>query len=260
MCIPSVRGEQTAQEQLLQLLHRAWGADWQAAKLTELLSEAGSRTLDDWLRSKFFEDHCRLFQNRPFLWHVWDGRKSDGFHALVNYHQLAEADGKGRLLLESLTYSYLGDWIVRQRDGVKRGESGAEDRLAAAHELQRRLVAILEGEPPFDIFVRWKPIEDQPIGWEPDVRDGVRLNIRSFMGQDLDRGRKGAGILRTKPKIHWNKDRGKEPVREQSQYPWFWGNGKFTKERVNDVHLTHTEKRAARKAPHADGGKSGTVK
>ena len=26
----------------------------------------------------------------------------DGFHALVNYHKLAEGDGKGRRLLESL--------------------------------------------------------------------------------------------------------------------------------------------------------------
>ena len=82
---------------------------------------------------RFFDDHCRLFHHRPFLWHVWDGRRRDGFHALVNYHRLAEADGEGRRLLESLAYSYLGDWIARQQDGVRRGEGGADDRLAAAH-------------------------------------------------------------------------------------------------------------------------------
>ena len=166
-------------------------------------------SLDDWLRNQFFDEHCKLFQHRPFIWHIWDGRKRDGFHALVNYHKLAEGDGKGRRLLESLTYSYLGDWIARQQDGVKRGEGGAEDRLAAALELQKRLVAILEGEPPFDLFVRWKPIEEQPIGWEPDINDGVRLNIRPFMAQDIPGGKKGAGILRAKPNIHWKKDRGK---------------------------------------------------
>ena len=248
VCIPSVRGERSASERLLQLLHAAYGDDWHDGILTKLLAESGSTSLEDWLRNQFFEEHCKLFHHRPFAWHIWDGRKRDGFHALVNYHKLAEGDGKDRRLLESLAYSYLGDWIARQRDGVKRGEGGAEDRLAAALELQKRLVAILEGEPPFDLFVRWKPLEEQSIGWEPDINDGVRLNIRPFMGQDLTGGKKGAGILRAKPNIHWKKDRGKEPARDQAQFPWFWKYGKFTGDRANDVHLTNAEKRAARHA------------
>jgi hypothetical protein len=246
VCVPSVRGERPAHERLLELFNAAYGADWHDGILTQLLAEPGCASLDDWLRNKFFEDHCKVFHHRPFIWHIWDGRKRDGFHALVNYHKLAEGDGKGRRLLESLTYSYLGDWIGRQQDGVKRGEGGAEDRLAAALELQKRLVAILEGEPPFDIFVRWKPIVEQPIGWEPDINDGVRLNIRPFMAQDLTGSKKGAGILRAKPNIHWKKDRGKEPSRDHAQFPWFWKSGKFTGERVNDVHLTIAEKRLAR--------------
>ena len=245
-CIPSVRGERTVAERQLQLLHAAYGDDWHDGILATLLAEAGSASLDDWLRNRFFEEHCKLFHHRPFIWHIWDGRKRDGFHALVNYHKLAEGEGKGRRLLESLTYSYLGDWIARQQDGVKRGDGGAEDRLVAALELQKRLVAILEGEPPFDLFVRWKPLKEQAIGWEPDINDGVRLNIRPFMAQDLPGGKKGAGILRAKPNIHWKKDRGKEPARDQALFPWFWMNGKFTGERVNDVHLRIADKRRAR--------------
>jgi hypothetical protein len=65
-----------------------------------------------------------LFHQRPFIWHIWDGRKRDGFHALVNYHKLADG-AKGQRLLESLTHSYLGEWITRQRDGERRGEAGA---------------------------------------------------------------------------------------------------------------------------------------
>lgn len=246
VCVPSVRGERPAAERLLQLLHAAYGDGWHDGILAKLLAESGSASLDDWLRDKFFEEHCKLFYHRPFIWHIWDGRKRDGFHALVNYHKLAQGDGKSRRLLESLTYSYLGDWISRQQNGVKRGEGGAEDRLAAALELQKHLVAILEGEPPFDLFVRWKPIEEQSIGWEPDINDGVRLNIRPFMAQDLPGGKKGTGILRAKPNIHWKKDRGKEPTRGQGQFPWLWENGKFTGERINDVHLTIADKRAAR--------------
>ena len=253
VCLPSVRGEPTAGERLLQLLAAAFGDAWNNGVLTKLLAETDSPSLDDWLHNRFFEQHCKLFHHRPFVWHIWDGRKRDGFHALVNYHNLAESGSKGRQLLESLTYSYLGDWIARQQDGVKRSEGGAEDRLAAALELQKRLIAILEGEPPFDIFIRWKPVEEQPIGWEPDINDGVRLNIRPFMAQEIPSGKKGAGILRAKPNIHWKKDRGKEPVREQEQFPWFWNSDKFTGERVNDVHLAIAEKRAAR---DREGGES----
>lgn len=242
VCIPSVRGEDTA-----------------VARLTRLL-EVGNlkppHKLDDWLRNDFFQEHCDLFQQRPFIWHIWDGRKADGFHALVNYHKLAGPNGYK--LLENLTYSYLGDWINRQESDVKRGESGADGRLAAAKTLQQQLVAILKGEPPYDIFVRWKPLHQQPIGWNPDINDGVRINIRPFMAVDIPGGRKGAGILRWGPKIKWTKDRGKEPKRPRDEYPWFWGwdeqtpdfpgTDTFTGDRWNDCHYTNAFKQAARKA------------
>ena len=239
------RAEPPAGRRLLSVLAASFGDAWNDGVLTRLLSEAGARTLEDWLRHRFFEQHCKLFHDRPFMWHIWDGRR-DGFHAIVSYHRLAAADGKGRQLLESLTYSYLGDWIMRQRDAVTRGEGGAEDRLAAALELEKRLVAIREGERPFDIFVRWKPIDQQPIGWEPDLDDGVRLNIRPFMADDIPGGRRGAGILRSRPNIHWRKDRGREPARDADRFPWFWSNGEFTGDRVNDMHFDVAEKRAAR--------------
>ncbi len=246
VCIPPVRGEPSAAERVRQLLAAAFGDAWSDGLLGRLLAEVGSPSLDDWLRNRFFEQHCKLFHHRPFVWHVWDGRKRDGFHALVNYHKLVEGGGNGRRCLEALTYSYLGDWIVRQQDGVKRGEGGAEDRLAAALELQKRLAAILEGEPPHDLFIRWKPVEAQPVGWEPDVNDGVRLHLRPFMAADLPGGKKDAGLLRAKPNVHWNKDRGREPFRDQERFPWFWRDGEFTGERMNDVHFATADKHEAR--------------
>ena len=246
VCLPAVRGEPTASERLIAILGAAWGESWNEDVLRMLVEAVGCRSLDDWLFNAFFEQHCKLFRNRPFIWHVWDGRKRDGFHALVNYHKLTAADGGGRRLLESLTHSYLGDWIRRQQDGVQRGDGGAEDRLAAAMGLQERLSAILEGEPPFDIFVRWKPLDKQPIGWTPDINDGVRLNIRPFMAEDLPGGKKGAGILRSKPNIHWRKDRGKEPICKSKEFPWFWEDGEFKGERVNDIHFAVAGKQQAR--------------
>ena len=140
VCIPSVRGESPAGDRLLALLAAAFGDAWNDGVLSKLLAEAGSATLDEYLRHRFFDEHCKLFHHRPFVWHIHDGRR-DGFHALVSYHKLAEGGGKGRRLLESLTYSYLGDWITRQQDGVKRGEGGADDRSwrrAGAAEAPRR--------------------------------------------------------------------------------------------------------------------------
>ncbi|MDO9252928.1 MAG: SAM-dependent DNA methyltransferase [Hydrogenophaga sp.] len=233
VCLPSVRGEAPAHDRLLKLLIAAWETvqpgSWKPAVLDKLLADAdcAGKGLDVWLREKLFEQHAKRFHHRPFIWHVWDGLK-DGFAALVNYHQL---DHKK---LERLIHTYLGDWIRQQEAGVRDGGDGAQQRLAAAQDLKRRLELILEGEPPYDIFVRWKPLAEQPIGWNPDLNDGVRLNIRPFMAADVLRHNK-------KPKLNitWDKDRGKDV----ESAPWF---KLFGGDRINDHHLTVAEKRAAR--------------
>ena len=193
--------------------------------------------LDAWLRDKYFEQHCKLFQNRPFIWHIWDGLK-DGFSALVNYHKLDKKN------LERLIYTYLDDWIRTQSHQQSEGIDGADVRLQAAQNLKKRLEQILKGEAPYDIFVRWKPIEAQPIGWDPDINDGVRLNIRPFMTVE-DVGKKGAGILRDKPNIHWKKDRGND-VESAPWYKLGLEYGESEGARINEHHLTLAEKEAAR--------------
>jgi len=258
-----VKGEQPAAARLTALLSDAFGRDWSGSKLDNLLAQVGfaGKTLDDWLRDGFFEQHCELFHQRPFVWHIWDGRR-DGFHALVNYHRLAAPNGEGRRTLEKLLYSYLGDWIDRQRADQKAGIEGADARVAAAEHLKAELTNILAGEPPYDLFVRWKPLAEQPIGWEPDINDGVRINIRPFMtARPLGARAKGACILRTTPKIKWDKDRGKEPQRPREDFPWFWGWDPDNKDdqkdfggrgkepdgnRWNDLHYTRAFKQAAR--------------
>lgn len=233
VCIPAVRAESPAAERVLDVLHAAYGLKWSNSLLHDLLTDADCKpgtTLDEWLRNDFFEQHWKRFNQRPFVWQIWDGRK-DGFSCLVNYHKL------NYKTLDNLTHSYLEGWIKKQAGDAKTGKAGADLRLAAAQTLQQKLKLILTGEPPYDIFVRWKPLHEQPIGWNPDLNDGVRMNIRPFVK---------AGILRKNPNINWTKDRGKEPERDKDDYPWFWKGKEFTGERVNDVHLTNAEKQAAR--------------
>lgn len=221
VCLPAVGGEAPAAERLRSLLATAYGTAWSATLQEHLLalSSFAGKTLEDWLADDFFAHHCRIFHNRPFIWHIWDGRK-DGFAALVNYHRLDRAN------LEKLIYTYLGIWIARQRDERDAGVPAADGRLVAALELQKKLIAILEGESPYDIYVRWKPLHQQAIGWDPDLNDGVRLNIRPFVT---------AGVLRSRFTINWNKDRGTNPDRS---------------ERINDRHPTRLEKQVARRATH----------
>ena len=95
----------------------------------------------------------------------------------------------------------------------------------------KTLEKILEGEKPYDIFVRWRALAQLSIGWEPDLNDGVRMNIRPFVK---------TGVLRDTPRIKWTKDRGNDVV-SAPWYPIFKG------ERINDHHTTLTEKRAAHK-------------
>ena len=115
--------------------------------------------------------------------------------------------------------------------------------------------------------MRWKPLHAQAIGWDPDLDDGVRLNIRPFMRAELRKGgRAGAGILRFKPNIKWGKDRGKEPrePRPPEEFPWFRGcpgkggtdartdftsarSAKFDGHRWNDLHYTRAAKEEARR-------------
>ena len=166
-----------------------------------------------------------MFGQRPFIWHIWDGLK-DGFSIFVQYHRFDLA------ALRKLTYTLLGDWLARAK-----AENNAL-RYEKGRELQQMLEKVLEGEKPYDIFVRWKSLAQQPLGWEPDLDDGVRMNIRPFVV---------AGVLRETPRINWNKDRGADAP----SAPWY---EKFIDEngnkgqRINDHHTTLAEKRAAREA------------
>lgn len=210
-------GEEPASERLRAILAAAYGKAWSSDIQDKLLQQVGfgGKGLDVWLREGFFEQHCKLFHQRPFIWHIWDGRR-DGFSALVSYHKLDAAR------LEKLIYTYLGDWIRSQHAARDAGTAGADARLVAALELQKKLEAIRGGEPPFDIYVRWKTLEQQSIGWNPDLNDGVRLNVRPFVT---------AGVLRSRVNVKWGKDRGMNPD---------------SSERFNDCHLTSAEKRAAK--------------
>ncbi len=171
-----------------------------AQRLSALLADCSATAapdadgLEHWLRNAFFEGHCRLFCQRPFLWHIWDGL-ADGFAVIVNYHTF-DLNGVVRLLER---------WLREAR---------TKKKLAAGKKLLEALRVILEGRPPCDIYVRWKPAAEQAGEWLPDLDDGVRLNIRPFLSAP-DIKLKGAGVLRRRPHIDWRPDRGRDDGAER---------------------------------------------
>ena len=229
LSVSAVAGEKPLADRLRAYLAAAFGAEWSDAVERRLVAEADEMldkkpardaSLEAWVRDRAFRQHCALFGWRPFLWQISDELKG-GFSAFVHYHRFDQAN------LRKLTYTLLGDWLARAKaeKNVLRYEKG--------RELQQKLEKILEGEMPHDIFVRWKSLAEQPLGWDPDLNDGVRQNIRPFILADV--------LTHNLSKILKDKDRGKDVP----SAPWY---DVFDGERRNDHHTALAEKHAARGA------------
>ena len=229
LSVPVVAGERALADRLRAYLAAVFGTDWSDILESRLVAEADKAldrrvardgSLEAWVRDRAFRQHCVLFRQRPFLWHISDGLK-DGFSVFAHYHRLDNAK------LRKLAYTLLGDWLARA------DAEGNALRYEKGRELQQNLEKILEGEQPYDIFVRWKSLAEQPIGWNPDLDDGVRQNIRPFIM---------AGVLaRNLSRLLKGKDRGSDVA----SAPWSY---LFDGERRNDHHTTLGQKRAAREA------------
>ncbi|RYL99701.1 Eco57I restriction-modification methylase domain-containing protein [Sphingobium fuliginis] len=227
--VPAVAGEKSLADRLREFLAAAFAGDWTDALESQLVAEADKTfdkkaardgSLEAWVRDRAFRQHCALFGQRPFLWHISDGLK-DGFSIFIHYQRFDQAS------LRKLTYTLLGDWLARAK-----AENNAL-RYEKGRELQQKLEKVLEGEKPFDIFVRWKALAQQPLGWDPDLDDGVRQNIRPFIKAGL--------LTHDLSKILKDKDRGTDV----NSAPWY---SMFKGERRNDHHTSLTEKRSARDA------------
>ena len=151
-------------------------------------------SIGDFLENAYFEHHVRLYKNRPIFWHLAstrDGGGTPAFAALVHYHRF------GKDALRKRRGTYLRSFIERrQRDlGQARKDNRAEDALEIqrgieeAQAFDKRLQRLEEGHYP--IRVPWKNAGEQPHGWEPDIDDGVKVNILPLQA---------AGLLRI-PKV-----------------------------------------------------------
>ena len=152
-------------------------------------------SIREWLEDLYFAYHASLYRSRPIFWHISSkqGKGPAAFSALVHYHRFDKdrmAKLRGVYLRDALT-------IFRREAALAGQQSRTDDRLEwqakveEAEELDRRLQKVQEGfhqgGEDYRILTPWKPDSARPKGWDPDINDGVKVNI-----EPLQR----AGVLR----------------------------------------------------------------
>ena len=159
--------------------------------------------IGEWLESVYCEYHAGLYKKRPIVWHIASsqGSASFAFGVLCHYHRF---DANRMAKLRS---SYLRDAIetFRREAALADREGRAEDRielqarLEEAQALDRKLQAVQEGhrEGPEGgdrdcrILTPWKSADERPTGWDPDIDDGVKVNIAPLQKAGVLRSAKG---------------------------------------------------------------------
>ena len=157
-------------------------------------------SIGEWLENVYFDYHAALYKKRPVIWHIASsqGSASFAFGVLCHYHRF---DANRMAKLRS---SYLRDAIetFRREAALADREGRAEDRielqarLEEAQALDRKLQAVQEGhhdgpeggDRDYRILTPWKSAEERPTGWDPDIDDGVKVNIAPLQK---------AGVLRS---------------------------------------------------------------
>lgn len=193
-------GEETLIERLRRFLDEEFGAE----RGPEVEVEAGqilgwkkgdewgqqrALPLERWLEREFFRRHVSQFKRRPIAWHLTS--EKGAFQAIVYYHKF---DRNRLTLLRSRYVREALEGLQRQvgevgRRGLGGGEWGLrkgereeiarlEEQIEDVREFDRRLGLLLEGrDREARIWCPWKPPEEQPVGWDPDINDGVRVNV-----------------------------------------------------------------------------------
>ena len=157
-------------------------------------------SIGEWLENVYVEYHATLYKKRPIVWHVSSSQGSApfAFGVLCHYHRF---DANRMAKLRS---SYLRDAIetfrreaaLADREGRAENRIEMQARLEEAQALDRKLQAVQEGhregsaggDRDYRILTPWKSVEERPTGWDPDIDDGIKINIAPLQK---------AGVLRS---------------------------------------------------------------
>ena len=250
------KGEESAAARLRELLARAYGKRLErdtAWKNCSQVDYAG-RVAGGLAAQRILRAALRALPSSPFhLAHL--GRPQKRFQRAGELSQAHHTN------LEKLTYAYLGDWIRRQQAAVEAGEAGSDADRCARKQLQDEIEARSSkaSRPTTSSSAGSHSPSGHRLASRPQRR---RAHEHPPLSYGDRRGKKGAGVLRVKPKIGWDKDRGIETVAVKEQFPWFWGWDGRSKDfagtaildgiRWNDLHYSRSLRQplGARRASH----------
>ena len=153
----------------------------------------------EWLEDCFFPFHCSMYKKRPIIWHIASGQGTSpcAFGALVHYHRFDKnrmAQLRSQYLRDAME-TFRREAALADKDRRTSARQDWQARLEEAQELDRRLQRVQEGyhdgrdggDTDYRILTPWKAPDERPNGWEPDLDDGVKVNIEPLQK---------AGVLR----------------------------------------------------------------
>lgn len=143
----------------------------------------------DWLENAFFEYHVRLYDSRPVIWHVASAPlgSSAALNLLVDYLKFDSnrmAKLRGRYISEARAL-FRRESAIAAKENRDDARLDWDARLEELNGLDARLQKIEEGyhegaeggERDYRILTPWKLPAQRPRGWNPDLNDGVAVNL-----------------------------------------------------------------------------------
>lgn len=156
-----------------------------------------AESLTEWLQDAFFDTHTSLYQQRPLIWHLASNqvRRVPAIGVLVHAHKF-NADA-----LAKLRGTHLRDRLATlRREAGQASQDGRQDdrieALAAIEELEAydaSLKHLQDGhhtgpegsDRDYRILTPWKSQSERPKGWNPDLDDGIKVNIAPLARTNL---------------------------------------------------------------------------
>jgi type II restriction/modification system DNA methylase subunit YeeA len=173
-----------------EFLRVTYGTDTLDENLDYIAKALGTRgntsreIIRNYFLKDFFEDHCKVYQNRPIYW-MFDSGKADGFKALVYVHRY-NADTIGNLRIDYLhrTQRIYDSEIHRMQDTIENSTNSRE--VGAATKRKERLTKQLKETKEYDEKIAHLALARITI----DLDDGVKVNYEKVQigidGKKLD--------------------------------------------------------------------------